>query len=170
MSNDFTIDTKALGRAAQALGPGFRAIAGKTVEKTLGKAGSAVSKKARAEARRHTKTGRSKLPERVRSTRRGRLLDTVVKVRAGGPIAHLVIGGTKAHEIQAGAADALAIHATSRGGAIETTGFASHVSHPGATGDGFFARGVDEAEPEMRAYLQLATDQMAQELARKILS
>lgn len=162
-NSNFTIDASAIASAGAVLRRNFKGVAGKHVEQTLSKAGSAVSREARKEAGRHTKTG--KMRSRIRSYRTGKGLDAKVRIRAGGPVAHLVIGGVRPHDEDVRDADALAIAPI--GGGI--TDFAASVHHPGFRGDPFFERGIEDALPEIKVYMQLATDQVAGDLAKQII-
>ncbi len=160
--SQFTIDARTVQAAGEVIRKSFKPIAGKHVEQTMSKAGSAVSREARKAASRHKRTG--KMQARIRSYRSGRGLDSVVKVRARGPVAHLIVQGVRPHDEQPRNAEALEI--TPLGGGV--AGFTESVHHPGFGGDPFFARGVDAAMPEIKVFMDLATNQVADDLAKEI--
>lgn len=153
-------DVRDFDRAAAAL-EHFDQAAGDVVAPTLRTAGSTVQRAVRAAARSHRKTGA--LEANVATTVSGRGLATTVRVHAGGPVAHLITGGTAPHEISPTRGQALAM--TAPGGAGGPIGFASSVRHPGTRPDPFVARGVDAARGDVDQLIDQAAATLARELA-----
>jgi hypothetical protein len=97
--------------------------------------GDDVLEAVRSRARRHRKSGQ--MERRIRLKVTGDGADQVVRIHAGGKVAHLVIGGTRPHRIVAPA----------RPIPLGGRSFAQSVRHPGTRPDPFFAAAVDGSAP-----------------------
>lgn len=182
----FEIDGSAFARAADALEQAeFRKLADQTVGAVLVRGANAVRRRVRAQAASHRRTG--KMAGRIQYSKTGFGLDTIVKVRAGGPVAHLVEGGTRAHEIRAGkgsgqlggAGQALTIRGAGsvnsrwsgggskavRGAGADVLAVRNVVRHPGTRAEPFFARGVADARDEVQQLVDAGAATMANNLA-----
>ena len=182
----FEIDGSAFRRAADALEQAeLRKLADQTVGAVLVRGANAVRRHVRAQAASHRRTG--KMAGRVQYTKTGFGLATVVKVRAGGPVAHLVEGGTAGHEIRAGKGSgqlgggghALTIRGSGsvnsrwsgsgsravRGAGADVLAVRVAVRHPGTRADPFFARGVADARAEVQTLVDAGAATMARNLA-----
>lgn len=163
MSDDtITIDADDFIRAAEALeGAGFDRQAGRIVASALRKSGNSVRRHVRERLKPHRQTG--KLARAVRQDVRGYGMDTAVTVRSGGPVAHLVSGGVRAHDIDPGRI--MAMHGPGR--AKPLIGFAQAVHHPGFRGDPYFAKGIRDAQGDIQGYLSDAADDLVGALMRR---
>lgn len=163
----FEIDATPFGKASKAIA-GFETAANRALEAALRKAGQAVRKSVRAEAKPHRRTG--KLSKGIRLWAKGRGRDATVTVKSTGPVAHLIVGGVKPHAItqpyKRGNATVMALHAPGKAGGV--TGFAKTVEHPGFGADPYFKRGVDASRDEVNRILATQGDLMAKQLAKQI--
>jgi hypothetical protein len=166
MPRDFAIDTHEFANAARALEDAeFRSLADQTVGGVLSRSSNIVRRHVRAEARPHRRTG--KMAGRIRVFRKGVGLDSEFRIRAGGPVAHLVERGFAAHEIVPETARVLVFRGTGRG-AQAVRGFAARVRHPGYRGDPFFDRGVEASTDEVQDQFSAGAKTMANNLAFRI--
>jgi hypothetical protein len=146
-------------RAARVLGhQNFERVAGKVLGGAIRQGGNLVRRKVRARARPHRRSGHMSDAVTMRVTGRG--MDVQAKVHAGGPVAHLIAGGVRAHDIEPG--KSMPIH--SRTGTV--TAFATAVHHPGFPADPFFHHGVRDALPEVNKIVDAAIDQLAHDLVK----
>lgn len=193
---DITIDDRQFKLAASALSLGggkFKALAGRTVAPTLRKSGNIVRQHVRTELIPHRRSG--KTSSHVESRAKGTGLNTVVTVKAANRTAHLLEGGTTAHDefprgsrgVSGGSQLGGSGHAMTVRGAGASNGaysgfgsravrsegqvvaFVSHVHHPGTRADPFFERGVTRAGPEVQVQLNKAVTKMAADLASTLL-
>lgn len=130
------VDAREIAAAARAIREGSKG-AGKHLEQAGRDTGAVMVANIRAASRRSRRTGRTE--RQVTATTTGDGDRAVTKVNAGGPVAHLIIGGTSPHTIRPVHGHALPIR--SAGGAVR--GFAEVVRHPGQRPRPFFAEGVD---------------------------
>lgn len=150
------IDTRDLVAAAAAL-ERFDELAGDVAAPTLDDAGGQALEAVRSRAGRHRVTGR--MQSQIRLERTGDGIRHEVTVRAGGPMARIVAGGSVAHEIKPIRARALALH-----GAVRHP-FAARIRHPGTHADPFVERALDDAIPEIDRTVDSAADRLAGQLA-----
>lgn len=159
----FTVDARDFERAAAALeGHGFDRVAGRTVQGAIRKMINAVRRHVRAAAKPHRRTGRLSSNVRVYFTGQG--MDFVGRVKAAGPVAHLIIGGVRPHQIRTRHVMAL----RGPGRAAPVIGFAQAVQHPGFRADPFFARGVSDASADMQQIIEQAADRMVDDLTYRL--
>jgi hypothetical protein len=159
------IDRNVFKPAAEALEPrAFEAVAGKHVGHAIEASGTAVQEHVRRAASAHRRTG--KLEKFVGRKVAGRGLATTVDVHASGRVAHLITGGTAAHDISPIAARAISM--TAAGGAL--VGFAGSVHHPGTKADPFVARGVADAAADVARIVDAAGTAIVRDLARAMTS
>jgi hypothetical protein len=182
----FEIDTTQLQRAADALDAfAFRKLADQTVGAVLVRAGNAVRRHVRNRAAPHRRSGH--MAGRVQYKRQGVGVGTTVTVYAGGPVAHLLEGGTRPHEIGLGKAagqlggsgKALTIRGSGsvnsrwagagskgvRGAGADILAVRTGVHHPGNRAVPFFADGVDDSEAEVQGIIDRGAATMANNLA-----
>ena len=152
-ARDFKAAADALERQA------FGELAGDVLGPTLTDAGDLVTSAVKARARRHRRSGR--LEAQISSTTVGDGLDTRIRVRAGGRIAPIIVGGSRPHEIRAVRSRALRMLAP--GGRL--IGFARAIRHPGTRPDPFVAEGIADARGDISAEVDRAGDRLVSELA-----
>ncbi len=158
------IDASAFTRAARALeARGFADVAGPIIERAIDRQGDALVAAVRARGRRHRKTG--KMLAKIRRRSSGRGLGRTADVRASGPIAGLVVGGTSAHDLTPIRARAMAIGARGGGG---VQGFAGRAHHPGTRPDPFVRQGARDARGAITRIQDEAGAALVRELADRI--
>jgi hypothetical protein len=177
MSSRDWIDASAFDHAAAALErAGFERTAGSVAVKTLRKGANVVRKNVRAAVRRHRKTGRLSAGVRTKFTGAG--MDFSARITSTGPIAHLIAGGVRPHEIGPppygrGSSSVMAIRASGAGrsGPVnklikvsDAIGYATVVHNPGFAADPYFHKGVQNSLPEINALAKAGAEAMATEL------
>lgn len=111
-------------------------------------------------AARHRRTGAMERAIGVRVTGHG--TGTVATVTAGGPTAHLIVGGVRPHVIRAhGRALPIGL-----AGGVQS--FREAVRHPGFRADPFVARGIEAAQADIDAATAKAGDAIAGDLIARI--
>lgn len=120
--------------------------------------GDTVLEHVRQARRRHHRTGKG---ERfVTLQAKGAGVHRVVRVHAGGRVAHLLTGGTRPHTIRA---RTHALPIAPHGG--QAVAFAASVRHPGTKADPFVARGVAAASADIDRLAAAGADELARDLA-----
>lgn len=152
----FDIDTRALDAARAGLAR-FGEFAGDAAEPLLDEGGQAALDAVRSRAARHRQTGR--MSSQIRMERKGDGIRHTVTVRAGGPIAPIVAGGSVAHDIKPIRGRALAMSGPVR------QPFAARVRHPGTHADPFVAAGLEDAARDIDQAADVAADRLADRLA-----
>lgn len=153
MTPEFSIDVDELTAAANALeAAGSGEIVDATLEDLARKVGDVVRDSIRKSAGRHG------LASSVVVHTSGRGAGIRVLVAAEGRLVHLIVGGTRPHEIRAIGDHALAIGSG-------PTPFVHSVRHPGTRPDPFVARGVELAAPAIASIMQSAAGDLAGALA-----
>lgn len=155
----------------------FKGTAGQAVGPALRDSGNIVRRHVRAELAPHRRSG--KTASHIESRVTGVGLSTVVTVKAASKTAHLLEGGTAAHEeVARGGSGGAQLGGsgkvmTIRGGGASNGAFAgfgirairsegqivalaSRVHHPGSRADPFFERGVRDAAPEVQSRIDEA--------------
>jgi len=153
------LDADAFADAAARLRSVGDKTIGQAAELVVDDMAGAVLANVRRRRGRHRVTGKGERLVTVKATGSGD--GRVARVHAGGRIAHLIIGGTRAHPIRPIRARALAFVGPARG-------FAASVRHPGTRPDPFVARGVDDSRAEVATITDTAGDELAAELAHDI--
>jgi hypothetical protein len=156
----FDVDARSVagaGDAIRALDPG-PAMAG-----AVDAVGADAERAARARARRHRESGR--LEAQLRAEVEGQGIAHTLTMRAGGPIAPIIIGGSVAHIIKPVHRRALASVSHAAGGLRHLAGI---VHHPGTRPDPFVADAMDEAEAGAGRHLDEAGDRITGELVDSI--
>lgn len=181
------VDARDFKRAAEALEhKHFKALADQTIGAVLVNSANIARRHIRSKAASHRRTG--KMAGRIQYTKKGAGLEMEVRLRAGGPIAHLLEGGVAPHEEVArggsggaqlgGSGAAMTIRgAGASSGAL--SGFGSRVvrasgagvlalrrvvHHPGNAAAPFFQDGINEAQPEIQARIDKGADTMKRNL------
>lgn len=173
-----TIDDSEFRKAAAALSASsFRSLENRVVPPILRGAGNVVRKNVRAELAPHRRSGKTASHVTVRKAGSG--LGTVVTVQAGGKTAHLLEGGTRAHDevahgramtIRGAGASNSAVTGSSKRirGAGAVSGFAGVVHHPATAAVPFFDRGVEKSGPEVQTLIDAGADQIVAALIAKM--
>lgn len=187
MTAHMSIDASDFKNAAKALEEGrFKALADQTIAAVLVNSANIVRRHVRDKAKSHRRTG--KMAGRVQYKKTGVGLATVVEVFAGGPVAHLLEGGVKPHEIRArggsgganlgGTGRALTIRGSAssnsrwagsgsrliKGAGGDVLAVRGSVRHPGNAAHPFFHQGAEEAQPEVQARVDKGADTMKRNL------
>jgi hypothetical protein len=155
----FDVDARDLSRAADGLEL-VDDIAASILASSLDELGADALADIRRRAGRHRRTGR--MLDQIVERDTGEGIGTVVRVSAGGPIASLVVTGSRAHDIAPIRSHALTIGAKG-GGPIRA--FAARVHHPGTRPDPFVADALAGSIESADRELELAGDRIASELA-----
>lgn len=158
MTSAAELDATAFRLAAAALedaGDAIDDVAGDV----LGDVALAVQANVQAARRRHRRTGKGERLVSVRSSGSG--ASRVLRVHAGGRVAHLITGGTAPHSIRP-----LARRALSLAGGLQP--FAASVRHPGTQADPFVARGVAASRDEVDRLAAAGAAELADDLATVI--
>lgn len=159
------INADDFAQAARSLEPrALERVAGPHIKHAIDRSGSVIRDQVRSAARRHRRTGRLEGQITAKSTGTG--FGAEATVHAGGPVAHLIVGGTAPHEISPVRSRAIAM--TRVGG--ELVGFAGAVHHPGTRADPFVARGVAAAERDVARIVNAAGDAITADLAHHMTS
>ncbi|HET7031110.1 MAG TPA: hypothetical protein VFI34_11410 [Candidatus Limnocylindrales bacterium] len=115
-----------------------------------------VAERVRGRARRHRKSGQMERRIRVKVSGEGEA--QTAQVHAGGKVAHLIAGGTRAH----------AIVAKAKPLPWGPRSFAESVHHPRTRPDPFFAAAVDDSTPDIAAALDDAGADLVRQLATRL--
>lgn len=148
------VDASEFNEAADELGrfgPELGKVAGDTIDDMAG----AVLVNVRRRRARHHVTGKGERMITVRASGSGAHREA--RVHAGGKVARILVGGSRAHVIRPAAGHALRMTGPARG-------FAAAVRHPGTRPDPFVAEGVDDS----RARIDTITDQAGAELVAEL--
>lgn len=182
-----TVDAKDFKKAAEALEDrNFKRQADQTIGAVLVNSANIARRHIRSKAAPHRRTG--KMAGRVQYTKTGEGLNMVVRLRAGGPVAHLLEEGTAPHTETArggsggaqlgGSGQAMTIRGAGAANGSQS-GFGSRavrsagsdvlalrrvVHHPGNAAAPFFQQGIDEAQPEIQARIDKGADTMKRNL------
>jgi hypothetical protein len=116
------------------------------IEKAMIDSGEVVRENVAIKALRHRRSGT--LQGKIRLKTAGTGWDMTVDIHSGGPVAHLIAGGVRRHEIRP---SPHRIMKFPKGG---ISGFGYSVQHPGFPGDHYFRRGVEASVPEVNAVLK----------------
>lgn len=147
--------TAELKAAAAALeGRGYARDAGRIVAKAIRKMANAGRREVRAAMRPHRRTG--KMAGKVRNWIDGYGIETVAKVKAGGTVVHLIVGGTAPHELRPSEKRAMTIRAPGRAGAVVAVR-RGPIRHPGTRPDPVVERGIEAAMPELGRIMDATT-------------
>lgn len=161
MTTAFEVSAADFEHAAQALTVnGFITVSEPIIEGTIYGIGILVRRKVRNRLARHNRTG--KLRSLVVQDSKGRGYDYVMVVKSAGPVAHLVAGGVKPHEIRS--LKPMPIRAAAGG----VTTFAQAVHHPGFRGDPYFRNGIRDAGPDIDALVAQSAADLEREVAARV--
>lgn len=152
----FDVDVSEL-RAASAALDDFDELAGDAAADLLDTSGDAAAEAVRSRASRHRVTGR--MVRQIDVTKTGEGIRHEVDVRAGGPVARFVAGGTEPHVIRPIRARALHL-----GGNVRHR-FLARVHHPGTRADPFVEQGLDDATGDIDRSAQRTADRLAEDIA-----
>jgi hypothetical protein len=145
----------AAGRQARRIGELVEAMAESTVDE-LGVIALANVKRARGRRR---KSGRGERMITLRSSGSGAA--ETARVHAGGRVAPILAGGSRAHVIRPHAARALTVPGAARG-------FAAAVRHPGTRPFPFVAIGLEDTRGDLARITDDAGDELAADIAHRI--
>jgi hypothetical protein len=160
--SDFEVDAKAYTGAADALGR-LDALAAAALGDAVDELGASALAAVRARARRHRQTGA--LESLITREARAGGFAGEVRIHAGGPIAPIIVGGSRPHVIEAMKGRALGLR-SSAGSPVER--FARRVRHPGTRPDPFVAAGMEDAISDAPRTLAKAGERVTGDLVDDI--
>jgi len=160
ITEQVTVDAEAFNKAAAALNDaGFEEIAAFHVKHCLRQSANVVRDNVKKRAARHNR-GRNRLVKGIHTTWKGAGFQFQLRVMASGPVAHLIIGGTRPHEIRA-LRKPLIVPPAARG-------FAESVHVHGIRPDPIVRDGTRDSLPAIQALVDAAGKAMLDELAGTI--
>lgn len=163
ITEQVTVDATAFNHAASLLtAAGFEGVAEKHVKHCLRQSANVVRKNVRARAHRHNR-GRDRLAKGVHTTWKGAGMAFQLRVMASGPVAHLIIQGTRRHRIPL-AGDAVKPLKVPRA----PRGFAEYVEVGGIRPDPIVHKGTQDSIPAIQELVTAAGAAMMKELAAAI--
>lgn len=155
----FDVDTRPLTATARVLREGSRII-DDVAEAFVDDLAPDAERAVKARAHRHRRTGA--LEAEIGTVRQGAGADRRARVRVGGDIAPIIVGGSRPHTITARSRRALSYEL--RG----ARSFAGTVHHPGTAPDPFVDRALDDLGGAVDAGLSAAGDRVADGFADEI--
>lgn len=159
--SNVAIDASDFVRAAWAFGANFDLQAGLEIERAMRDSGGVVQRAVKKRAKRHYRTG--KLERQIKIVEVGAGWDLIVRVKSGGPVAHLVAGRSRPHEIRLRSMTGPAMPLWHTG--LGIAGFAQSVHHPGYKGDPYFHVGAMNSRLAINAILKASAQRLATHLA-----
>lgn len=161
ITENVEVDATAFDKAAKQLtAAGFEGVAEKHVKHALRQSANVVRKNVRARAARHNR-GRNRFAKGVHTTWKGAGMAFQLRVMASGPVAHLLIQGTKWHRIDAHKDKPMRVPTAARG-------FAEWVEVKGIRADPVVHLGTLDSVPAIQALVTAAGEAMLADLAAKI--